>query len=136
MKNLIYKLVVLAFIMVGTISVAKATPETFYVKITLSDTCSPSYHGYYCVRLNLTFNGGTICTATNCNVIPGTYCYSFTCDLPGIASDPLYGVELVIAYRSSGGGNCSTTSGTPSSGFYWYQMTNSSCVATLDNIVL
>lgn len=112
--------------MLGTMSASKATPVTFYVKITLSDTCSPTYHGYYCVRLDLTFNGITHCTAQNCNVTQGTDCYAFTCDLNGNAADNNYGVALDIAYRSPSG-TCSTTIGIGSTGFYWYEMATYPC---------
>ncbi len=114
-------------------SSAKAIPVTFYVKITLSDTCSPSYHGYYCVRLNLTYDSNPICTSQICT-ITGTGCYAFNCNLDELASDPKYGVELVIAYRYPSG-SCSTTIGTGSGGMSWSDMTDSSCVATLSVVL-
>jgi hypothetical protein len=134
MKKVLLSFALIAFIILGTISVAKATTVTFYVQITLSDTCSPSpYHGYYCVKLNLTFNGSPICSAINCNVT-GTGCYPFTCNLDDLASDPYYGVALVDAFRYPSG-SCSTTNGTGSSNLSWNDMINSSCVAKLTIIL-
>ncbi len=128
MKKLILGLVLLAFIMLGTISVAKATTVTFYVQITLSDTCSPSpYHGYYYVKLDLEYNSNVLCTSQNCAVIQGTYCYAFTCDVDALASDSFYGVKFLGAARYPSG-DCPTTSGNNSGDiFSWPEMTHSTC---------
>jgi hypothetical protein len=131
MKKLILSLALVAFIMLGTMSAAKSMTVTFYVKITLTDNCFPTgYNGYYCVRLNLTYNGTVLCTAQNCNVRAGTYCYAFTCDIDAIAEEHEYGVDLVGAYRTPGG-LCSSTTGTGSNSLSWDQMTDTNCVATL-----
>jgi hypothetical protein len=136
MKKIILTFALLALFVLGTHSIALADPETFYVKITLTDNCSPgNYHGYYCVRIHLTYNGSTVCTATNCTVIPGTYCYSFTCSFEPVAGQPYYGVELVDAARYPSG-DCYSTTGTGSSGFYWNDMTDDSCIAATLSVTL
>jgi hypothetical protein len=131
MKKIMLTYALVAFIMLGAMSVAKAGTVTFYVQVTLTDNCSPGgYHGYYCVQLNLTYYGNVVCTAQNCTVTAGTHCYAFTCNLDPIAEEPGYGVSLVAAARYPSG-LCSSTTGSGSGGFYWAEMTNSSCVAYL-----
>ena len=114
-------IVLVAFIMLGTISVAKAT--TFYVNITLNDNCSPSgYTGNYCVRLTLTYFGTPICTAQRCD-ITGSGCWSFTCDFDPIAAVKGYAVTVVTACRYPSL-TCYTYTG--SSGLYtWADMSSS-----------
>lgn len=118
-----------ACIMLGAMSVAKAGTVTFYVKVTLTDNCSPGgYHGYYCVRLDLFYDNTYICTAQNCTVIAGTHCYAFTCDFDPIAGQPYYAVSFVAAARYPSG-NCASTTGSGSSGIYWNDLADSSCPA-------
>jgi hypothetical protein len=128
MKKILLTFTVIAFIMFGSMSASVANPETFYVKITLTDNCSPgNYHGYYCVRVHLKYNGSTVCTATICTVIPGTNCYAFTCSFEPVAEEPYYGVEFVDAARYPSG-NCSPGTGTNSSYIYtWAQMQDNTC---------
>ncbi len=115
---------------------AIAKPETFYVKITLSDTCSPgNYHGYYCVQVTLTYNGSPVCTTQNCTVVPGTFCYPFTCEFAPVSGQPYYGVTLVAAARYPSG-NCYITSGSTSNGFPWNDMADSGCIAASFTIIL
>ncbi len=127
MKKIILSFILLASIMLGSMSVAKATTVTFYVQITLSDTCSPSYHGYYCVNLDLVYNTTILCSTQNCKVIQGTYCYTFTCNVDNLASDSHYGVVFSSAFRTPSG-NCLTTNGTNSgNSFSWAEMTTYPC---------
>ena len=130
MKKLILSIALVAFIMLGTMSVAKATTVTFYVQIYLTDTCGGGYSGYYCVNLNLTYNGSPLCMSKNCT-ITGSGCYAFTCDLDAIAEEPHYGVAFVSACRYPSN-TCCATSGTGSYGFYWWKMIdNNPCYASL-----
>ncbi len=128
MKKIILSFILLASIMLSTMSTAKAITVTFYVTITLSDTCSPSpYHGYYCVRLELLYNSALVCQSENCKVLPGTDCYAFTCNVDNLASGSHYGVLFQSAFRSPSG-DCLTTNGTNSGfGFSWDDMTTYPC---------
>ena len=112
MKKLFLCFVLLAVIVLGTMTEAKANPVTFYVEISLSDTCSPSgYNGYYCVRVKLTYYGTTVCTATNCRVVKGTdIYYAFTCDFAPVLAQPGYNVVFIDAARYPSG-DCYTTNG-------------------------
>jgi hypothetical protein len=127
MKKILLSIALVAFIMLGTMSMAKAMTVTFYVQITLSDTCSTGYHGYYCVELNLIYNGSVLCMSQNCT-INGSGCYPFTCNIGAIAEEPYYGVAFLYAERYPSH-TCGTTTGTNSANkFYWYnEMTNISC---------
>ena len=131
MKKILLSIALVAFIMLGTMSVAKATTVTFYVTINLTDTCGGGYSGYYCVNLNLTYYGTSVlCTSKNC-IINGSGCYAFTCDLDAIAQQSHYGVAFVSACRYPSN-TCCATSGIGSTGFSWLEMTNNSpCYATL-----
>jgi hypothetical protein len=99
MKKIILSFALLVYIMLGTMSVAKATTVTYYVNITLTDTCTPSpYHGYYCVRIKLMYSGTEICQTQSCN-ITGSGCWAFTCVINSSASDCNYWIEFVDAVR-------------------------------------
>lgn len=131
MKKILLSFVFFAVIMIGTVSTTQAT-ETFYVRITLSDTCSPSgYDGYYCVRLKLTYYGSDVCTAINCRILPGTNCYAFSCDFTPVAANIGYAVTFVDAARYPSG-DCYTTVGSTTGIGTWEDISDPSCiVATL-----
>jgi hypothetical protein len=129
MKKILLSVALVAFIMLGAMSDAKAMTVTFYVKIFLSDNCLPSgYNGSYCVRLNLLYKNAVLCTAENCTVVKNStgICYSFTCEIDAIAEEPYYGVALVSAYRYPSG-LCSSTNYSTSGAWYWDEMTTYPC---------
>lgn len=117
--------------MLGTMSVAKAT--TFYVKITISDTCSPgNYTGKYCVRWELTYNGTVLCTSQNCTLSAGgPQCISFNCSVPPYAEDNKYGIRFVSAARYPSG-NCITYTGSGTNNLYWADIIDNTCVASIN----
>ncbi len=122
MKKLLITLGLLALIMLGTRSVATATPITWCVNISITDTCmGGNYSGDYCVELELHYGTSTvICTATNC-VITGSGCASFTCNISSTNTDKGYWVKVVHAARYPSG-DCAT-SGQSSIGYnYWSDM--------------
>jgi hypothetical protein len=130
MKKLMISTILIAFIMLGSMSAAKATTVTFYVRITITDNCLPSgYNGNYCVRLNLLYKGTVACSSQLCN-ISGSGCYAFTCELDPVAEDNGYSVALVTAARYPSG-FCASTNGSGSSGHTWSEMITNTCVATL-----
>jgi hypothetical protein len=129
MKKILLSAALVAFIMLGAMSAAKATTVTFYVKITLTDNCFPTgYNGYYCVRLNLLYKNTVLCTAENCTVVKNTngICYSFTCEIDAIAEESYYGVALVTAYRYPST-LCAGTNGTGCTNRSWDEMTTINC---------
>lgn len=131
MKKLILGLVLLAFIVLGTTSVAKATAVTFYVNIALSDTCSPSpYHGDYCVRIKLMYYNTLICETQSCN-ITGSGCWAFTCDINSSASDCTYWIEFVDAVRYPSLTCYSTTGFDSSHNYCWDYLFNCSTAPSI-----
>lgn len=121
--------------MIGTVSTTHAT-ETFYVKVTLSDTCSPTgYKGYYCVRLTLRYYGAPVCTATNCRILPGNdVCYAFTCSFAPVSSDPGYSVTFDGAARYPSG-DCATTTGIDYGIDYWENLSTGCNVVSISVIL-
>jgi len=135
MKKILLSFVFFAVIMIGTVSTTHAT-ETFYVKVTLSDTCSPTgYKGYYCVRLTLRYYGAPVCTATNCRILPGNdVCYAFTCSFAPVSSDPGYSVTFDGAARYPSG-DCATTTGIDYGIDYWENLSTGCNVVSISVIL-
>jgi hypothetical protein len=118
MKKLILSLVLVAFIMLGTSSVAHATVR-FYFYITLYDSCGGAYNGYYDVQVKVTANGLPIGIATCTTVLKGgPTCYPFDFDIQSGASDGIYGIIVVGVQRH--GGTCQTQlNASMGGGWYW-----------------
>ncbi len=132
MKKIIFTFAIVVAIVHGTTAITNATATRFYVKISISDNCSPQpYNGYYCVQWQLTYQGNVLCTTTNCTLRKGDNgCVEFSCDIPEQTLLPYYGIAFVSAARYPSG-NCYPGTDSGSSDFYWDDMTNSNCVATL-----
>jgi len=133
MRQLIIIFGLLAFIMLGTRSIATATPVTWCVNISITDTCmGGKYTGDYCVQLELFFNGNSVCRATNCTVSSSGGCCTFSCDFAPVSTTKGYSVTVLYAARYPSG-NCAT-SGQFSSDYWWTDMLCSNCNCQLSII--
>ena len=128
MKKIIFTLSLIVAIVLGTTTITNATTVRFYLKIYITDNSCPPlpYNGYYCVQWKLQYNGSDLCTTTRCNLLKGSNCVQFECDIPDNLSADLYGVQVVNAARYPSG-NCPNSSFSPTSGWSWASITDSSC---------
>jgi hypothetical protein len=134
MKKFLITLGLLAFIILGTSSVAKATVVRFYININISDTCHPTgYTGKYCVEVQLKFDNLPLCNKTVCNLSLGSQCVYFDCDVPGQSSDCYYQILLIAGSRSDG--SCSSTPNISSPNECWSVITDSNCPIKLSIVI-
>jgi len=109
MKNIFRIVTIIAFIMIGMTSITKAqTRMDFWVKIT--DSCSGTWSGDYCIHCYVTGGSGQYCTHTQCGLAANRWIeIKYSCTIDPIVTDPDYCI-YVTAYRDQNPPTCSGSS--------------------------